>query len=205
MLGRDRTGTPADLLVVGLGNPGSEYSSTRHNVGADVVALLAANDRTVLKLGKERALAAEIRIGQARLAIAFPQTFMNLSGESVRMLVKRHGIDDFRRLVVIHDELDLPSARIKLKFGGGNGGHNGLKSIQAHLSSPDFIRLRLGIGRPPGRQDPADYVLKRPGKAERELLDVAVREAADIVEALLNDGFERTMNRVNTDPKSDPA
>ncbi len=200
MFGRERTGTPADLLVVGLGNPGAEYVGTRHNVGAEVVEVLAARSRTNLKTSKERALAAEFRVGEHRVAIAFPQTFMNLSGESVRLLVKRHGITDFTKLVVVHDELDLPSGRLKLKFGGGTGGHNGLKSIQQHLGTPDYVRLRIGIDRPPGRQDPADYVLKRPGKAERELLSIAVQEAADAIESLLTDGFERTMNRVNTTP-----
>jgi peptidyl-tRNA hydrolase, PTH1 family len=198
MFGRERTGTPADLLVLGLGNPGAEYAGTRHNVGAEVVELLTARSRGTLKTGKERALVAEIRIGQLRVVVAFPQTYMNLSGESVRLLVKRHGIDDFSKLIVVHDELDLPSARVKLKFGGGTGGHNGLKSIQQHLNTQDFARLRIGIDRPPGRQDSADYVLKRPGKAERELLSVAVQEAADAVESILTDGFDRTMNRVNT-------
>ena len=192
MFGKVRTDMPADLLVVGLGNPGVDYSGTRHNVGADVVALLALRHKHNLKLGKERALSAELRVGELRLVVAFPQTFMNLSGESVQRLVKRHGIDDLSKLVVIHDDLDLPTARIKFKFGGGNGGHNGIKSIQAHLSSPDFVRIRLGIDRPPGRQDPADYVLKRPGKAERELLEVAIQEAADAVESILTIGFERT-------------
>jgi peptidyl-tRNA hydrolase, PTH1 family len=200
MFGRDRTGTPADLLVIGLGNPGAEYVGTRHNIGAEVVELLATRSRTNLKAGKERALVAEIRIGEHRVAIAFPQTFMNLSGESVRPLVKRHGITDLTKLVVIHDELDLPSGRLKLKFGGGTGGHNGLKSIQQHLGTPDFVRLRIGIDRPPGRQDPADYVLRRPGKAERETLSVTAQEAADVIESLLADGFDRTMNRVNTTP-----
>ncbi len=198
MFGKERIGTPADLLVVGLGNPGVEYQGTRHNVGAEVVALLARRHVAVLKLGKERSLSAELRSGEFRIVVAFPQTFMNLSGESVRLLVKRHGIDDFSKLVVIHDELDLPTARIKCKFGGGNGGHNGLKSIQAHLSSPDYVRIRIGIGRPPGRQDPADYVLKRPGKAEQELLAVAIEQAGDAVESILSIGFERTMNQVNT-------
>ncbi len=195
-----RTGTPSDLLVIGLGNPGAEYAGTRHNVGAEVVELLARRRSTPLKLGKERALVAELRIGERRVAVAFPQTYMNLSGESVRPLVKRHGITDFVNLVVVHDELDLPSGRLKLKFGGGNGGHNGLKSIQQHLDTADYVRLRLGIGRPPGRQDPADYVLKKPGKAERDILAVAIEEAADAIEELLTHGLERTTNRINTAP-----
>ena len=200
MLGRERTGTPADLLVVGLGNPGADYHGTRHNVGAQVVELLVSRHRGKLKMGRERAITDELRVGQHRLAVAIPQTYMNLSGESVRPLVRRHGITDLVRLVVIHDELDLPAGRVKLKFGGGTAGHNGLKSIQAHLGSPDFARIRIGVGRPPGQQSGADYVLKRPGKADSILLDVAVEVAADAVESILTDSFDRVMNQVNTLP-----
>jgi peptidyl-tRNA hydrolase, PTH1 family len=180
----ERTGTPAEWLVVGLGNPGTEYAGTRHNVGAEVVDVLAARYGAKLKFGKERAISGE--------------TFMNLSGESVRMLVKRHGIASPAQIIVIHDELDIPSARLKLKFGGGVAGHNGLKSIQAHMNSPDFCRVRIGIGRPPGTQQTADYVLKRPGKAERVEFDIAVQQAADAVELIIAEGVERAMNSVNT-------
>lgn len=198
MLGRERTGTPADLLVVGLGNPGAEYEGTRHNVGVEVVNLLLKRHGGRLKLGRERALSAELRVGVHRLTVAVPITFMNLSGEAVRPLVRRHGIEDLARLVVVHDELDLPIGRMKLKLGGGNAGHNGLKSVQAHLDSALFARIRIGVGKPPGREAGADYVLKRPGKAERQLLDVDVQLAADAVEAILDEGFDRVMNRVNT-------
>ncbi len=195
-----RSGTPADFLIVGLGNPGAEYEGTRHNVGEEVVRLLADRRGTKLKSGRERAMVAEIRIGDARIALAFPQTFMNLSGESVRLLVKRHGISSLAQLLVVHDELDLAVGRIKLKMGGGTAGHNGLKSIQTHLGAPDFARLRIGIGRPPGTQQVADYVLKRPGKADRVALDVAIELAADAIEQVIGDGFEKAMNSVNTDP-----
>lgn len=132
--------------------------------------------------------------------LAFPQTFVNLSGDSVGRLVRRYGIeDDLRRLVVVHDELDLPLGRIKVKDGGGTAGHNGLASIRDHLHSGGFLRVRIGIGRPPGRQDGADYVLRRPGKGERMDLDVAVEEAADAVLCILVDGPEVAMNRFNTD------
>ena len=198
ILGRERTGTPADLLVVGLGNPGAEYEGTRHNVGVEVVNLLVKRHGGRLKLGRERALSAELRVGAHRLAVAVPITFMNLSGEAVRPLVRRHGIEDLTRLLVVHDELDLPVGRVKLKLGGGNAGHNGLKSVQAHLNSARFARVRIGVGKPPGREAGADYVLKRPGKAERQLLDVDIELAADAVEAILDEGFDRVMNRVNT-------
>jgi peptidyl-tRNA hydrolase, PTH1 family len=193
----ERRGTPADLLVVGLGNPGDEYARTRHNVGADVVALLADRHGGRLKRGKERALVDEVRVGGRRLALAFPQTYYNESGASVVQLARRHGIDDPTRLVVVHDELDLPPGRIRVKAGGGLAGNKGLKSIQSHLHTDDFLRIRIGVGKPPGRQQGADHVLRRPGKAERTELDVAIEEAADAVELILADGVDRAMNRYN--------
>ena len=160
--------------------------------------MLAARYGVSLRKGKERALVAEARIDGALLALAFPQTFVNLSGESVARLVRRYGIDDLYRLVVVHDELDLPSGRVKVKEGGGTAGHNGLESIRAHLRSGAFLRVRVGIGKPPGRQDGADYVLRRPNKAEKLELDVAVVEAADAVELVFREGPAVAMNQVNT-------
>jgi PTH1 family peptidyl-tRNA hydrolase len=194
-----RRGTPADLLVVGLGNPGTEYAHTLHNVGAETVELLAARHGGRLRVTKELALVAEVRIARARVVLAFPQTYMNDSGRSVGLLLRRHGIEDLAGLVVIHDELDLPPGRVKLKHGGGLAGHNGLKSIKAHLHSDAFRRVRIGVGKPPGRQSGADYVLRRLGKADQAELDVAIVEAADAVESILVDGFDAAMNRVNTD------
>ena len=196
----ERRGTPADLLVVGLGNPGADYAGTRHNVGADVVALLAERHGGRLKLSKrERAMAYEVTVDGRRLALAFPQTFMNLSGESAHLLVTRYGITDPERLVVVHDELDLPLGRLKLKQGGGLAGHNGLRSIKAHLHSDAFLRVRIGIGKPPGGKDNgADHVLRKVGKKARTELDIAVQEAADAVEAIAADGIEAAMNRYNT-------
>lgn len=193
----ERRGTPADLLVVGLGNPGVDYANSRHNVGADVVTLLAERHGGRLRLGKERAMAAEVRIGEARVALAFPQTFYNDSGLAVAALARRHGIEDPGRLVVVHDEMDLPPGKLKVKLGGGLAGNKGLKSIQAHLHTADFVRIRIGIGKPPGRQQGADHVLRRPGKAERAELDVAMGDAADAVEMLLSEGVEAAMTRYN--------
>src|SRR5689334_450263 len=137
----------ADLLVVGLGNPGEEYARSRHNVGADVVAELAARHGGRLKLAKkERALVAEVTMAGRRTTLAFPQTYMNDSGESVQLLVRRHHIDDLSRLVIVHDELDLPLGRMKVKDGGGLAGHNGLRSIKQHLHSDAFLRVRIGVG-----------------------------------------------------------
>ncbi len=183
---------------MGLGNPGEEYAGTRHNVGADVVALLAGRHGGRLRKGRERALVDEVRVDGRRLALAFPQTYMNDSGLAVAPLVRRFGVgDELTRLVVVHDELDLPVGRIRVKVGGGLAGHNGLKSITAHLHSDAFCRIRVGIGKPPGRQQGVDHVLRPPGKAERAELAVAIEEAADAVEAILAEGPAEAMNRFN--------
>jgi PTH1 family peptidyl-tRNA hydrolase len=192
-----RTGTPADLLVVALGNPGSDYKGTRHNVGVEVVEELANRFGGRLKKAKERALVAEVHAEGKRMTLAFPTTFMNLSGEAVAPLVRRHGIEDLHRLVIVQDELDLPVGRLKVKVGGGLAGHNGLKSIKAHLKSEDFVRIRIGVGKPPGRETGRNYVLNRPGKRERLELDIVVREAADAVVMVLTDGTDEAMARFN--------
>jgi len=197
---RERRGTPADLLVVGLGNPGEEYRGTRHNLGADTVALLAERHGATLRRGKERSLAGEAHIGERRIALAVPLTYMNLSGEAVRMLTRRYGVDDPGNVVIVHDELDLEPARVKVKVGGGLAGHNGLKSIKQHLGTDAFVRVRIGVGKPDGRMQGADHVLRRPGKTEREELAVAVEEAADAVELIVAEGAAAAMNRVNTRP-----
>jgi len=184
-------------LVVGLGNPGSDYEGTRHNVGVEVINELVERYDGKLKASREAAHADELRVGEHRVAVAFPQTYMNRSGESVRPLVRRYGIEDLARLVVVHDELDLEPGRFKVKFGGGLAGHNGLKSIRDHIHSNDFVRMRIGVGRAPSRMRGADWVLKRPGKADRELLDEIVITAADAVEALLAEPFDAVMNRFN--------
>jgi peptidyl-tRNA hydrolase, PTH1 family len=196
----ERRGTPADLLVVGLGNPGSEYQASRHNVGAEVVELLAQRHGGTLKRTRERALVAEVRIEDDRVALAFPQTYMNLSGEAVALLVKRHGITDPERIVIVHDELDLPLGRIQVKRGGGLAGHNGLRSIKAHLHTDEFVRVRIGVGKPETKEQGADHVLRRPGKRDRLELDVSVNEAADAVELIRSEGVDAAMNRVNTRP-----
>jgi PTH1 family peptidyl-tRNA hydrolase len=193
----ERTGAATDLLVIGLGNPGREYSGSRHNLGADVVARLADRHGGRLKRGRQLALVAEVHIDDHPVALAFPQTFVNLSGQAAAALVRRYGVTDLERLVVVHDELDLPPGRVKVKVGGGTAGHNGLESITAHLHSRDFLRVRIGVGKPPGRREGADHVLRRPGKAEREELAVAIEEAADAVEFILREGPAAAMTRFN--------
>lgn len=185
-----------DLLVVGLGNPGAEYERTRHNCGAETVALLARRHGGTLRRDKAKALAGTVTIAGRRVLLAFPQTYYNDSGLAVGALVRRHGLD-VGDVVVVHDELDLPPGRIKVKVGGGLAGNNGLRSIKAHLGSDAFIRVRIGVGKPPGRQDGAAHVLRRPGKREREELDVAIEEAADAVEAIAAEGVEAAMTRFN--------
>ncbi len=195
--GGERRGTPADLLVVGLGNPGDEYAATRHNVGAEVVEELARRHGGTLKKGKERARADEVRIAGKRVALAIPLTFMNESGEAVRLLVRRYGVEP-EQLVVVHDELDLPTAALRVKEGGGLAGHNGLRSVKAHLHTDAFLRVRIGVGRPPGgKERGADHVLNRFGKAERREVDVTVAEAADAVELIAAEGVQAAMSSFN--------
>jgi PTH1 family peptidyl-tRNA hydrolase len=136
-------------------------------------------------------------VGEKLLVLAIPGTYMNLSGQTVAPLVQRY-LDDVRHLVVVHDEIDLPVGRLQVKEGGGLAGHNGLRSLKEHLHSTDFLRIRIGVGRPPGRQQGADHVLKRPGKADRAELAVIVEEAADAVETILAEGVAPAMNRFNT-------
>lgn len=181
---------------MGLGNPGEEYDRTRHNVGAEVVQLLARRHGGKLRKQKERAFTDEVNIGGARVALAVPLTYMNLSGEAVAPLVRRYRVDP-SKLVIVHDEMDFDVARLQVKAGGGLAGHNGLKSIVAHLHTQDFLRIRIGIGKPPGRREGADHVLRRFTKAEREQVDVTIEQAADAVEAILADGVETAMNRFN--------
>jgi PTH1 family peptidyl-tRNA hydrolase len=196
--GGERTGTPADLLVVGLGNPGDEFRRTRHNVGAEVVELLALRHGGKLKkMSREQAQTCEVRIAGHRVALAVPTTYMNDSGQAVAPLVRRFGVD-VTSLVIVHDELDLPPAVLKLKIGGGLAGHNGLRSIKAHLKDDGFIRVRIGVGKPPGgKEHGADHVLKRFSKADREQFDVTVERAADAVELIAAEGIEAAMNRFN--------
>ncbi len=194
--GGERRGTPADFLVVGLGNPGSEYAKTRHNVGAEVVELLARRHGANLRKGKERAQVDEVRIEGKRVVLAIPLTYMNDSGDAVRLLAHRYGVAP-EDIVVVQDELDLPVAALKLKAGGGLAGHNGLRSIKAHLHTDTFLRVRIGVSKPESKERGVDHVLNKFAKRERTEIDVTIEQAADAVEAIVRDGIAVAMNRYN--------
>lgn len=190
-------GTPFDWLVVGLGNPGKEYARTRHNVGEECVRLLAERHGTTLKSGRDNSLVGEARFGNGidadRVVLAFPVTFMNESGRAVSALVRRYGIETPDQIIVVQDELDLEPGVVKIKAGGGLAGHNGLRSIAQHLKTQDFLRVRIGVGKPPNKARGASHVLTRVPKRQRELLDVAVAEAADAVEMVIDRGVDTAM------------
>ena len=194
----ERRGTPANYLVLGLGNPGDRFLGTRHNLGCEVVEQLAEGAGASLRLSRsDRARVATVNFSGLRVVLACPTTFMNLSGESAAPLIRRNGIEEVDCLIVVHDELDLEPGRVKVKLGGSGAGHNGLKSIRQHLGTEDFIRVRVGIGKPPNPQAGKDWVLKKPSKADRSFLDAAVQVGIDAVEKIIRDGVERAMNDVN--------
>ena len=199
--GREGKGTPFDWLVVGLGNPGKQYARTRHNVGEECVHLLAERCGATLKGGRDQALVAETRIGTGidapRVVLAFPITFMNESGQAVGALVRRYRIETPQQLVVVHDELDLEPGVVRLKAGGGLAGHNGLRSITQHLKTQDYLRVRIGVGKPPTKDHGAGHVLTKVPAREREVLDAAVVAAADAVELVIERGIDAAMQVVH--------
>jgi peptidyl-tRNA hydrolase, PTH1 family len=194
----DRRGTPYDFLVVGLGNPGKEYARTRHNVGEEVVHLLAERVGATFKAGKDKAKVAEATVAGKRCVLSFPLTYMNESGQAVGALTRRYGITDPAQIIVVHDELDLPPTQIRVKVGGGLAGNNGLRSITQHLKTQDYMRVRIGIGKPPSKERGANHVLSKLPKAEREAFDVAIQLAADAVEVLVAEGSDAAMRQFNT-------
>ena len=184
-------------LVVGLGNPGKEYAGNRHNVGFLVADLLAS--RVGAKFGRSKrahAAVAEGRLGFGgpKLVLLKPLTYMNLSGAPVVSLAQFFKVP-VSNVIAVHDELDVPFGQVRAKRGGGEGGHNGLRSMSKSLSSKEYARVRFGIGRPPGRQDPADYVLSDFSGAERKELEFLVDRAADVVEAIVLEGVEWAQNK----------
>jgi len=191
-------------LIAGLGNPGPEYAATRHNVGYLTVDRIAAQCGVKLSRHKRaNAMAAEAKLGmpgsQISIVLAESNSYMNESGGPIKALMQFYDIPA-ERLIALHDELDIPFGALRVKFGGGDNGHNGLKSIRKSLATGDFYRVRIGIGRPPGRQDPADFVLKPFASAERADLSELIVRAADATESLVTEGLERTQSRYNSGP-----
>lgn len=201
---RASRGTPFDWLVVGLGNPGNEYARTRHNVGEECVRLLAERHDAPLKSGRDNALVGEARFGSGataeRVVLAFPITYMNDSGQAVAALVRRYKIDEPGKIIVVHDELDLEPGVLRLKAGGGLAGHNGLRSITQHLKTHDYLRVRIGVGKPPNKDRGADHVLNRVPTAQRELLDSVIADAADAVELIVAEGIDAAMRQFHVKP-----
>ena len=193
-------GASGPWLVVGLGNPGAAYARTRHNVGQMVLDVLAARQQASWRRDRSgRADVVESRIGRlpgVRLVLAKPRSYMNESGGPVAALVRFHKVPP-ERLLLVHDELDLPHGSLRLKRGGGDNGHNGLRAVRQSLSTGDFFRLRFGVGRPPGRQDAADFVLAPFGARERAELASQLEVAADAVETLVTQGLAEAQNEYN--------
>jgi PTH1 family peptidyl-tRNA hydrolase len=183
----------ARWVIVGLGNPGERYAGNRHNAGALVLPLLSD---ARLRSHKSGCLVAETSVAGERAVLARPMSFMNESGKPVRQLLSWYKTP-LERLIVVHDELDIRFGEVRIKLGGGTAGHNGLKSIVAHVGSPDFLRVRIGVSRPSGPQDPADYVLNDFSAAQKKELQDVLARAATAVETILEQGAERAMNQIN--------
>ena len=197
----ERRGAEFDYLIVGLGNPGSKYSRTRHNVGFETIELLATRLNATLKAGRDRALFAEVstttNTQSKHILLAMPTTYMNESGNAVGPLARRYAISDPLKIIVIHDELDLEPGVVKIKSGGGLAGHNGLQSINQHLKTQDFLRVRIGVGKPPSKEQGGDHVLSKIPARERELLDISVQVAADAVQLIVVEGLDAAMRNIN--------
>lgn len=195
----DRRGTPFSALIVGVGNPGREYERSRHNVGFEVIDELARRASVTLKAGRDKALVAEVHGEFLLYLLAKPMTYVNNSGQAVGPLARRYGVTEVERVVIVHDELDLPPGVVRVKVGGGLAGHNGLRSITQHLKSQDFVRVRIGVGKPPSKERGGDHVLGRISGPERELLDASVQRAADAVEIILKHGVDTAMQQIHAE------
>jgi peptidyl-tRNA hydrolase, PTH1 family len=194
--GEQEAGDAERWLIAGLGNPGPGYAGNRHNCGFMVADLLAGRIGAGFRRDRSRALVATGRLAGSPVTLAKPQSYMNLSGGPVAALRAFYKIPP-ERIVVVHDELDIPFETIRLKRGGGDNGHNGLRSVTAALGTRDYLRVRVGIGRPPGRMDPADYVLHDFSAAERKLLPLVLERSADAVETLVQAGLAVAQNEFN--------
>jgi PTH1 family peptidyl-tRNA hydrolase len=185
--------------VIGLGNPGERYASTRHNVGVMVIERLLERTASSLKRHKSGCLIAEARVGEAPVVLGRTTSYMNESGRPIRELTGWYKVPP-EMLIVVHDEIDIPFETLRVKTGGGTAGHNGLKSIVSHLGTNDFVRVRVGVGRPRGEKAAANHVLNDFSGAERKVLPDLLDEAAEAVERIIEVGSERAMNEVNTRP-----
>jgi PTH1 family peptidyl-tRNA hydrolase len=186
-------GSRPSYVIVGLGNPGPAYARTRHNVGARLVEALASQVGADLKRTRGQARITEADVGGHRVVLAVPTTYMNESGRPIARLVRKQGISP-DRLVVVQDELDLPPGTIRLKIGGGTAGHNGLESIQASLRSRDFLRLRIGVGKPPSKEVGADHVLSKMRPEDAEAVSAAIDRGVEALRVLVRDGVDAAQN-----------
>jgi PTH1 family peptidyl-tRNA hydrolase len=185
-------------IVVGLGNPGEEYATTRHNIGAMLIDHLAESNGIRFSRHKSRNDVADLRLSNgAILVLTKPHSYMNTLGSNVRALADFYSVPP-ANVIACHDELDIDFATLRIKLGGGENGHNGLKSITSALSTPDYYRIRLGIGRPPGRQDPADFVLRKFSSQEREEIPFFLDRATDALLALVTDGLAAAQSKFNS-------
>lgn len=187
------------FLVVGLGNPGPRYAATRHNAGFFVLDLLADRVGGKFKAHKAFADVIETRLAGQPVVLAKPKSYMNESGGPVVAVSRFYKVAP-EQIILVHDELDLPFGALRLKRGGGEGGHNGVRSVSTALGSKEHARVRIGIGRPPGRQDPADFVLREFSSGERKEVPFVVDRAADAVEAIIGHGLEVAQNEFNVSP-----
>ncbi len=192
-----RSGDMQRILIVGLGNPGKRYARTRHNVGTDAIELLAKRLNTSLKVGRDRAQIAEARIGGNGVVLVVPTTYMNESGEAVGPLARRYKVTDPANIIIVQDELDLEPGVVRIKIGGGLAGHNGLKSVSQHLKTDDYVRVRIGVGKPTSKEQGADHVLSSIPAAERKILDVAIEIAADAIERIVATDAQTAMQEYN--------
>lgn len=183
-------------LIAGLGNPGREYEKTRHNMGFQAVDKLAEGLGCSINENKHDALCGKGFIGSEKIILAKPQTYMNSSGLSIRQIADFYKIPA-ENIIIIFDDIDLPPGSIRIRKSGSAGGHNGIKSVIAHLGSEDFMRVRIGVGAKPDGWDLADYVLSRPNEEEEELIEAARKRAADAVICIIEDGIDRAMNNYN--------
>ena len=186
------------MMIVGLGNPGPEYAHSRHNAGFMVVDLLGDNLRAAYWKDEAGARTAVVRFGDDELVLAKPQTFVNVSGAAVSKLLDLYETD-LGDLIVVHDELDLPAGVVRVKRGGGHGGHNGLRSVNESLGTGDYVRVRIGIGRPPGRMDPADFVLQTMRGEALEDFEAVIPSAAQATMHVLENGVDSAMREYNAD------